>query len=102
RRAFGPPLYPPLAGPLTGATVFGIREAPDPEAPVTCGQHAGHIRLGPPRDGCVTPAHRDHRSRSARGNACTRPSPSRTRPAWPLEELNPPECEFRWIRTAPS
>ena len=33
RRAFGPPLYPPLAEPLTGATVFGIREAPDPEAP---------------------------------------------------------------------
>ncbi len=36
------PLYPPLAGLLTGAIVFGTRKAPDPEDPVARGQRAGH------------------------------------------------------------
>ena len=31
------PNYPPLAGPLTGISVVGTTQAPDPEAPVTRG-----------------------------------------------------------------
>jgi hypothetical protein len=51
-----PMLYPPLAEPLTGATVFGIREAPDPEVPCDARQARRAPRgLGRFRPGALRP-----------------------------------------------